>query len=587
MFKGVKLDSRISNFRFAKSEKSVNVDKSEIPTYLSMSSIVNEVSKLKVDNPAVERLRDIEAKLKAGENVQQEKLSTLIQLDRFAAAAKYLDTLDAPFPAEAAYIYYQLGDLKKLRELSSRHGSVAVNLALSQAEYKAGHYDAAAAALQGVTVSDDEIYDLKVNKSAIFAQSGLLNGLDEDVPAFERHFNAAYAYLVRSEPVRALDELRKAKTAGSDEEQASIALQAAYAYILSGENDKALELLKELDDPLAAINSLVCNQPEEVDDVLKVLKLFDSLPKNLVASQERVVAGNQLRLQARAGLPVAGKAAKHLAKFQTDLTPSILALNALSSREVSQALARDPANVAAAFVVAQAHISESRVDDAAHSLVNLGRAMVAANATFAPGVLGAITSAYKHLRLDSTDFVKKVFKSSDLAGDYSGAAAVLAESNDPEAVELAKMYFDSLDDNSLEAQAGKCAVAPASASTADLPSIETLIAGVDAEGLDAKGLVALAPHTKVTLQKTARHRSGKRKLPANYDENKQPDPERWLAKQDRSTYKPKKKRGNAAQGATQGATQGASQTTPAASSGQVATSSASGASKKKKKNKKK
>ncbi|PRT54630.1 Signal recognition particle subunit srp72 [Wickerhamiella sorbophila] len=552
-----------------------------------MSSIVHGVSKLKVDNPAVERLRDIEAKLKAGENVQQEKLSTLIQLDRFAAAAKYLATLDASFPAEAAYIYYHLGDLKSLRELASRHDDVAVQLALSQAEYKAGHYNAAAAALQNVQVSEDEVYDLEVNKSAIRAQSGLLDGHTEDIPAFERHFNAAYAYLVRSEPVRALDELRKAKAEGSDEDQASVALQAAYAYILSGENDKALELLKELDDPLAAINSLVCTPPQEIDDVLKVLKLFDVLPKNLVASQERVVAGNKLRLQARAGLPLAGKATKHLAKFQTDLTPSILALDALILREVRQTLAREPANVAAAFVLAQSHIAESRIDDAAHVLVNLGRSMITSNSTFAPGVLGAITSAYKHLRLNPTDVVKKVFKSGDLAGDYSGAAAVMAESNDPEAVELAKLYFDSLEDNSLEAQAGKCAVDPASASTSDLPLIETLISGIDAESLDSKGLVALAPHTKVTLQKSARHRSGKRKLPASFDENRQPDPERWLAKQDRSTYKPKKKRGHAAQGATQGATQGSTQTTQAPPSGQVATSSASGASKKKKKNKKK
>lgn len=44
-------------------------------------------------------------------------------------------------------------------------------------------------------------------------------------------------------------------------------------------------------------------------------------------------------------------------------------------------------------------------------------------------------------------------------------------------------------------------------------------------------------------------------MPKNYEEGKQPDPERWLSLRDRSTYRPKGKKGRRrAQEVTQGGT---------------------------------
>ncbi|CAM1510269.1 Fc.00g006040.m01.CDS01 [Cosmosporella sp. VM-42] len=85
---------------------------------------------------------------------------------------------------------------------------------------------------------------------------------------------------------------------------------------------------------------------------------------------------------------------------------------------------------------------------------------------------------------------------------------------------------------------------------ADLPPVESLVNGVDVAGLISAGVATAvkssqalkrsAPDT--TAVKTSKRRR-KIKLPKNYEEGKKPDPERWLPLRDRSTYRPKGKKG--------------------------------------------
>ncbi|AEO62801.1 8c6d4b80-7ec9-4fa7-b0e0-79ed5a93bcb5 [Thermothielavioides terrestris] len=107
-----------------------------------------------------------------------------------------------------------------------------------------------------------------------------------------------------------------------------------------------------------------------------------------------------------------------------------------------------------------------------------------------------------------------------------------------------------------------------------LPSVEELTRGVDVDALLEAG-VAVAPvpaHAQPTRgkkraleedqgvkekqhqhQQLAAKKRRKRKLPKSYDPNKQPDPERWLPLRDRSSYRPKGKKGKKrAAEATQG-----------------------------------
>lgn len=102
-----------------------------------------------------------------------------------------------------------------------------------------------------------------------------------------------------------------------------------------------------------------------------------------------------------------------------------------------------------------------------------------------------------------------------------------------------------------------------------LPSVEELTRGVDVDALIEAGVAVLPPPAvptqgkKRTLdqaetekdrqQQPAAKKRRKRKLPKSYDPNKQPDPERWLPLRDRSSYRPKGKKGKKrAAEATQG-----------------------------------
>ncbi len=142
-----------------------------------------------------------------------------------------------------------------------------------------------------------------------------------------------------------------------------------------------------------------------------------------------------------------------------------------------------------------------------------------------------------------------------------------------------------------------------------LPSVEDLTRGVDVDALLEAGVaVAPASHTQQARgkkralededaaqrqqQQPAAKKRRKRKLPKSYDPAKKPDPERWLPLRDRSSYRPKGKKGKKrAAEATQGGVVREEETLElAGGAGSVkvekAPASGGGAGKKKKKGKK-
>jgi signal recognition particle subunit SRP72 len=85
-----------------------------------------------------------------------------------------------------------------------------------------------------------------------------------------------------------------------------------------------------------------------------------------------------------------------------------------------------------------------------------------------------------------------------------------------------------------------------------LPPVESLITNIDVKNLIQSGIAtAPRPHASPSAPKrpaqddagAANKKRRKRKLPKNYVEGKTPDPERWLPLRDRSTYRPKGKKG--------------------------------------------
>lgn len=91
----------------------------------------------------------------------------------------------------------------------------------------------------------------------------------------------------------------------------------------------------------------------------------------------------------------------------------------------------------------------------------------------------------------------------------------------------------------------------------ELPSIEEILSSVDIEHLETKNwslgmkYVKKSKDTPKAPEKKKKNRK-KKILPKNYNANEQPDPERWLPRYERSTYRKKKDKKGALKG-TQGA----------------------------------
>ena len=138
------------------------------------------------------------------------------------------------------------------------------------------------------------------------------------------------------------------------------------------------------------------------------------------------------------------------------------------------------------------------------------------------------------------------------------AGIELLRSSNPRDLQLAGSAFERLfaeHQGSHIAAAGLVAsLAPSDPEKAEqyvteLPEVAELIDGVNVEQLIQSG-VAAAPKSSALKRpapddgdKKASKRRRKRKLPRNYVEGKTPDPERWLPLRDRSSYRPKGKKG--------------------------------------------
>ena len=139
------------------------------------------------------------------------------------------------------------------------------------------------------------------------------------------------------------------------------------------------------------------------------------------------------------------------------------------------------------------------------------------------------------------------------------AGVSLIDSSDPENQATARDIFDTLhtqDHSSKFATAGYVAAhaltSPEKVTTEaeTLIPVSRLIAGIDINALEHAGVPALPSSTATARKrpleeksKPAKKRVRKSKLPKDYDPSKTPDPERWLPLRDRSTYRPKGRKG--------------------------------------------
>jgi signal recognition particle subunit SRP72 len=192
---------------------------------------------------------------------------------------------------------------------------------------------------------------------------------------------------------------------------------------------------------------------------------------------------------------------------------------------------------------------------------------------FAPGLVALLISLYRlsgrktpikvELGKAASHWRKKTKPSVSL---LRAAGASLLESSMPEDLSAAGEIFSSLrsqDPNDRNAIAGYVA----SYATSDFPKVASelekltpvsrLISGIDAAALEEEGIPTL-PTPSVSISKkrsletdkekekaapAKKKKISKSKMPKDFEEGKKMDPERWLPLRDRSTYRPKGKKG--------------------------------------------
>lgn len=235
---------------------------------------------------------------------------------------------------------------------------------------------------------------------------------------------------------------------------------------------------------------------------------------------------------------------------------------------------------------------------------------------FSPGLVAMIVSLYSlegrksHIRTElskAASYWKDKSRSSSGLLRYAGLS--LLESGSEDDLKVAGKIFEELRDATPDdpyAKAGYIAshafqgqsnVSPDDAEV--LTTVQQLTADVDIAALERAGIPQTGASATTLLKrkrpsdsasKPKKKRVRKSKLPKNVDPDKKPDPERWLPLRDRSTYKPKGKKGKQKQAAlTQGVsdktTDGGGASTEQVKS-TVVTGPSGGGGKSKKKNKK-
>ncbi|CAO1603461.1 Signal recognition particle subunit SRP72 [Xanthoria calcicola] len=262
-------------------------------------------------------------------------------------------------------------------------------------------------------------------------------------------------------------------------------------------------------------------------------------------------------------------------------------------------LEKRPLDVGLAMLIVQLYILTNNHFSAATALESLLKHLESSDVTdhqdvrFAPGLVATVVSLYGLQGRKSqitTELAKAAsywrHKSKPPKSLLQAAGLGLLDSSDPKNQATARDIFATLyqqDRTSKVATAGYIAAhALTSSSVADevkgLTPTSRLIAGIDVSALEEAGVPqtksnadAQAASRKRTLDekpKPAKKRVRKSRLPKDHDPTKAPDPERWLPLKERSSYRPKGKKGRQkAAGLTQGGVEKGGEPAAAGTSG--------------------
>ncbi|KAM0517820.1 hypothetical protein ACHAPE_004798 [Trichoderma viride] len=252
-------------------------------------------------------------------------------------------------------------------------------------------------------------------------------------------------------------------------------------------------------------------------------------------------------------------------------------------RKLQALAAKRPSDVGIVLAVVQLQIREQQGGAALTTLTSfLSRLENSEDANdidtrYSPGIVALTVSLMRSQRRESSakaELVKAAKWWQNRPAHSVGtllleAGIELMRSSNADDLKLAGASFDKLFREAQEsdiAAAGLVAAFAASQASKvkqysdKLPPVNDLIRGIDVDALFDAGVAVARSNTaskkrpasdEANAEKATKRR--RRKLPKNYDEGKTPDPERWLPLRDRSSYRPKGKKGKKRAGeATQG-----------------------------------
>lgn len=412
-----------------------------------------------------------------------------------------------------------------------------------------------------------------------------------------KDFTTAYEYLRRArELCDALDEM--------DEEEKKleilpIMLQQAYVLTKLGKQNEAENLHKLVNiDKLEPSSRVIahnnCLASSKTKNPFMAQRILSLIPKlsdfdQLFWYQANILQRNKIiiDIEAQKYLGVARSTSKLIVKYMPTVSSHYNHLSVINAaaharnkagkpglKAIIPLLEKRPSDVGLILLVVQLCVLTKNLGQAIFRLEKFLNFLEKSSTPedqdvrFAPGLIGLLVSLYRlagrkkpirSILLRAASYW--IERDNSVTSILYAACLSLLESQVPEdltsANELLKSiryknpndqialagYIASCDSNSIEIL---------SADIDRLTPVSHLISGIDIDALENNGVPSFHIPSTQSIKKrnkdvenlpAKRRKLSKKRMPKNYEESKKLDPERWLAKRDRSDFRPSTKKG--------------------------------------------
>ncbi len=292
------------------------------------------------------------------------------------------------------------------------------------------------------------------------------------------------------------------------------------------------------------------------------IDLLASKYRGVINTTERLLAGSSPTISAHTNTMSVVNAAAHA---QSQLAK-------LGLKQILPLMEKRPKDIGLVMTILQLYVLTNNHGSAVSLLESLMKQLSESTTSadqdilYAPGLVALQVSLYTAQGRKSqtkTTLAKAAsywrHRSRPPSALLQAAGVSLLDSQDPDHQSTARDIFNTLHTqapNSKVATAGYVAAhatmfpEKVTAEADTLTPVARLIAGIDIATLEEAGVPSLPSATTTSRKrpldenpKPSKKRVRKSRLPKNYDPTKPPDPERWLPLRDRSTYRPKGKKG--------------------------------------------